>query len=406
MPTLRLARPSDIISSVRVVWALLFVTACNTSSSQPDAGDAGDEPYDPQPTLPAWMDSASVLVSGHDLENQWDCRDYICRHNENTDMVQWNGSFWLVHRTARSQVLGPNSSLHVYRSADGAAFTDAATIQAPTDRDLRDPHFYIVGSELYIKAITRLPVSSTRDTGVDSITVNTHSSDGVTWAPLVNIGPEQWSFWRPKASNGVYYSAAYQDGDLSVSLFSSNDGNTWTQGALVYGVSADTPLETELTFMPSGLMLALVRTDLTDAVYLATQPPISTRVCWAPAPYDTFTCPQTLDGVRLDGPLSFLWNSRLFVIARKHIMGDNLGRKRTALYEIEGTLEGGPITIQEWGELPSAGDTSYAGFATLDANRIVVSWYSGDLSLDEPWVTAIFDLTDIWLGTIDLSRVH
>ncbi len=158
--------------------------------------------------------------------------------------------------------------------------------------------------------------------------------------------------------------------------------------------------------MPSGRLLAIVRTDGTDTVYLGTQPPISTRICWAMPPYDTFDCPQTLDGVRLDGPLAFFWQNRLFVIARKHIMGDNLGRKRTALYEITGNFEGGPLEIQEWGELPSAGDTSYAGYVPLDANRIAVSWYSGDLERDEPWVTAMFDLTDIWLGTIDLSRVH
>src|SRR4029077_18265297 len=112
------------------------------------------------------------------------------------------------------------------------------------------------------------------------ISVETCSADGVMWAPLANIGPETWSFWRPKVAAGVYYSAAYEDGDVAVSLFSSTDGMTWTQGAQVYGVAADTPLETELVFMPSGTLLALVRTDLTDTVYLAAQGPISTRVCW------------------------------------------------------------------------------------------------------------------------------
>ena len=87
------------------------------------------------------MDDARVLVSGHDLEDQNDCRDDICRHNENVDMIAWNGAFWLVHRTARSQILGPNSALHVYRSDDGKSFSQVALIQAPSDRDLRDPHF-------------------------------------------------------------------------------------------------------------------------------------------------------------------------------------------------------------------------------------------------------------------------
>ncbi|HEY1955547.1 MAG TPA: hypothetical protein VGH28_08040 [Polyangiaceae bacterium] len=388
---------------MRWAFALLLVCACDAGGSQP--ADAGDEPYDPHPALPAWMDDAHVLVSGHDLEDQYDCRDVICRHNENVDMIQWNGAFWLVHRTARSQILGPNSALHVYRSADGKSFAQVALIQAPSDRDLRDPHFYVVGSELFIHAITRLPVNSVRDTGVDSISVATHSPDGVSWAPLQNIGPETWSFWRVKQSNGVYYSAAYEDGDQAVSLFSSTDGLAWTQGAQVYGVAADTPLETELVFMPSGRMLALVRTDGSDAVYLAQQPPISTRVCWATPPYDTFDCPQTLDGVRLDGPLAFFWNNRLFVVARKHILTDTLCHKRTSLYEITGELDGGPIDIHEIGELPSAGDTSYAGYAMLDANRAAVAWYSGDLDRDESWQTAMFDLTDIWLGTIDFSRV-
>lgn len=122
-------------------------------------------------------------------------------------------------------------------------------------------------------------------------------------------------------------------------------------------------------------------------------------------PYDTFDCPQTLDGQRLDGPLALFWNSRLFVVARKHILTDTLCRKRTSLFELTGTLEGGPLDIHEIGELPSAGDTSYAGYAMLDANRAAVAWYSGDLDRDESWQTGMFNLTDIWLGTIDFSRV-
>ena len=80
------------------------------------------------------------------------------------------------------------------------------------------------------------------------------SNDGATWSAMNPIGPDGWSFWRVKQdpATGIFYAAAYQDGDLSVSLFSSPDGNTWTQGAQIYGVSADTPLETELTFMAAA----------------------------------------------------------------------------------------------------------------------------------------------------------
>src|SRR5207302_6105408 len=117
-----------------------------------------------------------------------------------------------------------------------------------------------------------------------------------------------------------------------------------------------------------------------------------------------FDCPQELSGQRLDGPLAFFWKQRLFVVARKHIGED--GRKRTSLFEFTGNFDGGPLDIQEWGEIPSAGDTSYAGAAAVDGNHVLLSWYSGDLVLDQSWIIGILDASDIWLGTIDFTKLR
>jgi hypothetical protein len=365
------------------------------------------------PVLPAWLTSARIAVSG-ETTNNMDCRAGVCRHSENTDLVDWQGAVYLVHRTAESQVLGPNSSLRVSRSTDGGqTFTLQAILPAPVDRDIRDPHFYVVGNALTIKTLTRLPppgAASERDSNVETLPQSSSSSDGVTWsalAPFTDGTATTWethSFWRIKEQAGVYYSAAYLDGDLSVTLFSSTDGVTWTKGADVYTVSADTPLETELTFMPSGKLLALVRMDGTDAELLGNTGRLRTNVCWADPPYASFSCPQIFDGERLDGPLTFFHAGRLFVIGRKHLGAD--GRKRTSLYEITGTLEGGPLSIKEWGELPSAGDTSYAGVAALDATHALVSWYSSNVAKDEDWFSGLLDVSDIWVGTIDFSKLQ
>jgi hypothetical protein len=380
-------------------------TIAGGDEAGPDGGDDGSVP----PPLPFFMPSASVFVDGHAYDDfSRDCRTVMCRHSENTDMIAWHRALWLVHRTAISQTLGPNSALHVYRSTDGgASFHETARIDAPSDRDIRDPCFYIVGDELFIKALTRLqpPIDeSSRDTGVDTVAVGMSSSDGFTWTAQQPIGPHGWSFWRIKENAGVYYTAAYQDGDQSVVLYTSTDGLTWSAGPLVYGVSADTPLETELQFMPSGTLLALVRTDGTDAELLGDQGRLRTQICWSDPPYATFSCPGWFDGQRLDGPVSFIWQGRLFVVARKHLQGT--GKKRTSLFEITGDFDhGGWLSIGEWGELPSAGDTSYAGVVMTDDTHALVSWYSGDLQADRPWVLAMFDLTSIWLGTIDLSTL-
>jgi hypothetical protein len=405
---LRVMRPhlARLALALPILAALSVAAGCGgggeTAGSTTTSGGGGAGGGSPI-VLPAWLSDAKILVNGGTQEND-DCRKGICRHNENTDLVTFKGAIYLVHRTAHSQILGPNSALHVYRSTDsGATFQETAVILAPIDRDLRDPHFYVVGETLFIKALTRLPVNSTRDSNVDTIAVVASSPDGAVWGDLTAITPKTWSLWRIKESQGIFYSAAYEDGDKSVSLFSSTDGKAWTKGAQIYGVAADTPLETELTFLPSGKLLALVRMDGTDEEILGDTGRHRTKVCRAAAPYTAFDCPSEISDQRLDGPLSFFHGKRLFVVARKHLGAND--RKRTALFEIKGDLEAGALTAAEIGEFPSAGDTSYAGVATIDATRSLVTWYSGDVDKDEGWAFGMFDTTDIWQGTIDFAKI-
>ncbi|HEY6173371.1 MAG TPA: hypothetical protein VIX73_02965, partial [Kofleriaceae bacterium] len=203
---------------------------------------------------------------------------------------------------------------------------------------------------------------------------------------------------------GVHYAAAYEDGDKSVVLFSSVDGMNWTRGAQIYGVAADTPLETELVFVPSGKLLALVRMDGTDDELLGFAGRLRTKVCWAAPPFTSWDCSRELDGVRLDGPVAFFHDARLFVVARKHLIGPD-DRKRTALYELTGNFDGGDLQIIEHGELPSAGDTSYAGVAPIDRDRVLVTWYSSLVPQDDSWARAVFGASDIWQATLDLSQL-
>jgi hypothetical protein len=360
----------------------------------------GDQvkPVDPDaaPVAPAWLESAHIIVPGYGQTNM-DCRTGICAHNENNDMIVFDGALYMIHRTALSQALGPNSSLRISRSDDhGATWVLQSVIPAIDGRDLRDPSFYLVDGKLAVKALTRLPVTSARDSNVKTISVGAVSPDaGKSWSALTAIGPTEWSFWRIRDHAGVHYNAAYEDGDKSVRLFSSTDGTTWTKGALIWGDAADTPLETEIAFMPSGRMLALVRMDGLDNELLGSAGRLRTKVCWANAPYDTFTCPQDLNGVRMDGHNLFFYQGRLFVLARKHFLETD-NRKRMTLYEITGNLEGGPIAYKDHGDFPSAGDTSYAGIALADET---------DQAMDPPWLSAMFGPTDIWQVTINLAKL-
>lgn len=412
-------RPVPLLPLLAPILAL-GLPACS-SSSEATASDTGvDASVDAGPVLPAWATEAHVLVSGHPPTSE-DCRTAICRHNENTDLLVWKGATYLVHRTAMSQVLGPNSSLHVSRTTDGGKTWELlAVIPAPLaklgpddkgdkGRDLRDPTLYVVGDELHMKALTRLPVVSAADAGVDTITVHTSTTDGKTWTPLTPMGPVGFSFWRIKrAPDGTYWNAAYEDGDKSVVLFSSPDGVHWTKGALVWDGALDSPLETEIEFMPKGKMLLLVRMDgdPSKAEYLdpaAAGARMRTKVCWSSPPFTKVDCPQTLTNGRLDGPVTWQWKGRLFMVARSHLPQI---KKRTNLFELTGDFDGGPLSLKDWGTLPSAGDTAYAGVAPLAADgRFLVTWYSSDVADDPNWLFGMAGLTDIWQASLDLTRL-
>jgi hypothetical protein len=354
---------------------------------------------------PAVVNNAHIIVDGYDATSD-DCRDDICGHNENTDLTVYDGATYFVHRTAESQILGPNSSIRVSRSTDHGRTWDLLTVMPAIDgRDLRDPCFYTVGDQLAIKALTRLAVTGDRDSNTHTIAVGAVSPDaGVTWSPLAPIGPETWSFWRIKDQGGAHYNAAYADGDTTVRLFSSADGTAWTMGSVIWDHAEDTPGETELVFMPSGKLLALVRLSGTNDELLGSQGRLRTGVCWSDPPYAAFACPQILDGVRFDGPVAFFHDDRLFVVARKHILGED-NRKRTALYELVGDLDGGELAWIEHTELPSTGDTAYAGVAPIDSRRVLVTWYSSILAQDGPWARALLEPTDVWQAELDLSAL-
>src|SRR3954447_6858667 len=173
---------------------------------------------------PPWLTDAGILVKGN-VKNTH-CGVRICPHNENTDLIRWHEAIWLVHRTAISQVLGPNSSLRVSRSGDGGkAFRSMAVIPAPRGRDIRDPAFFVVGAKLFMKAITRVrnPDVALRDRGVHSVSVVMTSADGRTWSRARPITGSGWGLWRVMAAGGAYYGAAYEDGDLRVVLYRATD---------------------------------------------------------------------------------------------------------------------------------------------------------------------------------------
>ena len=161
----------------------------------------------------------------------------------------------------------------------------------------------------------------------------------------------------------------------------------WRRGPQIYGVSKDTPLETELVFSPSGKrMLALVRLDGDDSELLGGNDHLRTKVCWATPALQALLLPADAERCAARRPGGVLLG-RAPVRGRAQAPlrgGRCASAPRSTSYA--GTSRAVRCAIHEWGELPSAGDTSYAGIAPLGGSRFLVTWYSSPPAQDQSWL--------------------
>ncbi|TMA34267.1 MAG: exo-alpha-sialidase [Deltaproteobacteria bacterium] len=346
-------------------------------------------------------------------------------HNENTEMIRLHGRILLAFRGGEvGQVGSARARIKVFESRDrGRTFALLSEVNASNlagDRDIRDPKLLAMDGKLFLYAISRLPSVHYRDLGGQAWTVRAESADGGhTWTPPVRTyqdvdasGREtSWAFWRytqrPYTQAGKHrrtlFATGYQDGDVAVGLFASDDGITWEKRSTIIASYNDVPSETELQFFGHNhdTAVALVRLDNQDILADG-----QTAICTSHDPFTTWECGRRI-GQRLDGPTWILrrahGRARSFVFARKHLP---CTFKRTAIYELRGDLTdpAAPIEVCEIQELESSGDTAYTSLAPLSRHRSLLAWYSSPVDQELPWFQGISSPSEIWLADVDFGR--
>ena len=110
---------------------------------------------------------------------------------------------------------------------------------------------------------------------------------------------------------------------------------------------------------------------------------------------------------RLDGPCLFPYNGSVYAVGRYQSsflpgvaeQGGLFSRKRTSLFHLD---ERG---ITHLTDLPSAGDTSYAGI-TIRGEEAYVSYYTSDVKEDPPWVLGMFRPSAIKMARVSLPALE
>ena len=271
-------------------------------------------------------------------------------HNAFTDLALFQGRWFCVFREGEAHV-SPDGALRVITSADGDTWESAALITS-TDSDLRDP-------KITVTPTGRLMLSGAGALHDKSEKAHQSmvwcSADGRAWSEGYEIGDSNIWLWRITWHGEKAYGVGYGCGqERFVRLYVSDDGIRYeTLVERMY--EGGYPNEASLVFVGDTLYCLLRRDGERNTGLLGISKPPYTEWQWKDL------------GVRIGGPhMIRLSDGRLVAAVRLYD-----GRVRTSLCWID--PQAGACT--EFLELPSGGDTSYAGLVFHDG-MLWVSYYS------------------------------
>ena len=318
-------------------------------------------------------------------------------HNSNTDMTFWDGWFYLCHQTSPYHLGSSRSRLLLWRSKDARAWEKVTEFKAERG-EYRDPTFAQIKGRLFVYVLPNLTRMAEPVT-----TVYSSSKDGRKWKAFKEVDQPGWLYWRPKSTDAeTWYVTAYWHEHGKSCLLSSPDGEKWSRVSMIH--EGDHNDETDFEFLPDGRILATGRLEMGDGLFGDRE--ACTLLSMAAPPYETWSYARS-SVTRLDGPCLFPYNGRIYAIGRYQAsffprfveQGGVFSRKRTSLFLVEETR------MIRLTDLPSAGDTSYAGIV-IQGDEVFASYYTSPIKKDATWIEGMFGRTDIRMVRISLPAME
>jgi len=318
-------------------------------------------------------------------------------HNSNTDMIVWNDEFYLIYASSPYHFASDKSRLNLLRSDDAREWERIATFGAAGE-DIRDPKLAIIGGRMFLYAL-----KNREFTAEPYQTVYTVSDDAINWAPFREIEPTGWLFWRPKRLDDTWFVPAYWHEHGKSALLRSTDGVNWSIHAVIH--EGDRNDETAIEFLSDGRMIATARLEMSDSYF--GHPEGCTLIAVAEAPFKDWTSNTRSFVTRLDGPALFTYKGRVYAVGRYQPdpggpftrQGSIFSRKRTSLFLVQ---EDDLVGLSD---LPSAGDTSYAG-VVIRGDDLYICYYTSAIDRDYPWLLGMVRPSSIRMARIDLPSLE
>lgn len=299
------------------------------------------------------------------------------RHHAFTDLIQWNGRYFLSHREARG-----------HRSKDGRTVV-VSSEDLETWREEHFPgsdllpdygRFLDLGSELGLYGFRTIDDPAGNLLGQAWVSrINTRGSP-LPAQPL-EIERNQY-IWRPRRIGERYYTSTFRSrapGEYDSELFVSSDGLRWERLSVI--LSGHGAIETELLGDEDGSLFAFIRRSPPPTSNL----PKTLAVAVSSPPYARWEVICETDQI-IHAVAACWWRGRIILIGRHLPEPAPWAQEGAPDFQQRFENHYRRVTTRIWSwsrrtglvellRLPSLGDCSYAGVLP-ERDRLLISYYS------------------------------
>lgn len=320
--------------------------------------------------------------------------------NNNLDIVSHNNRIYFAFRTAPNHFASPDAVLYILSSEDEKNWEFESEIKMGTD--LREPRFLSWNGHLflYFAVLGSNPVKF-EPRGV----MITEFIDRGRWTEPVWIYEPGFIAWRTKILNGKPYILGYVGGEniyqndreaVNVHWLTTSDG--YNLEPVVEGqpvVLSGGNSETDFVFLDDGSLVAVARNEEGDELGWGS------KICRAEKDsLGSWSCAG--DPKKYDSPLMFRHGEDVYLIGRRNLtetgnydlfMRDLPADQQTLYYEYDywqhpkrcslWKVNHDDLSVSFVLDLPSKGDTCFAGLIQLSEDEFLIYNYTSPLEGDD-----------------------
>jgi hypothetical protein len=306
-------------------------------------------------------------------------------HNAFTDLIRFKGKWYCAFREAEAHV-SATADIRILSSKNGRDWEPASVIEMK-GHDLRDPKLSISPDGKYLEVLAGDVVREGKGPALSTRNFITRSQNGIKWEQMEFVGPEQEWLWRITWFNKKAYGIAYDvhpevraSGNFLTRLYVADNKLKFASLADPLCIQAGAN-EATIRFTTNGTAYVLQRRD-------GPRNANSAFVGKSEKPYTQWEWKDL--GKFFGGPNFIQIPDGRWMAVGRILKPDATGRMvpKTVLCELDYKM----AELRELLELPSGGDTSYAG----------LYWYDGLLWIS--YYSSHEEKTSIYVAKVKLSK--